>query len=155
LFRNSSVCFGCFDKGSKHRNKPKIFLAGFTKQTETNAKQILFRFVSVRTENYFFSFRGHPICVYIYNLKQLRKDFSVTGLSQKTKKSWCENKLYYIHYTVYLKKLMISVLKAYRRSSRKNTLQDQPFLYSAVSALYCKSIMNDQYFIKKKLFLPF
>ncbi len=33
---------------------------GFTKQTETNAKQILFRFVSVRTENVSFSFRGHP-----------------------------------------------------------------------------------------------
>ena len=39
-------------------NRKKKF--GFTKQTETNAKQILFRFVSVRTENYFFSFRGHP-----------------------------------------------------------------------------------------------
>jgi hypothetical protein len=30
------------------------------KQTETNAKQILFRFVSVRTEIYFCLFRGHP-----------------------------------------------------------------------------------------------
>jgi hypothetical protein len=59
-FRNSSVCFGCFDKGSKQRNKPKKKFFGFTKQTETNAKQILFRFVSVRTENIFFSFRGHP-----------------------------------------------------------------------------------------------
>ncbi len=47
LLRNRSVCFGCFDIGSKHRNKPNIFLFGFTKQTETNAKQILFRFVSV------------------------------------------------------------------------------------------------------------
>jgi hypothetical protein len=54
------VCFGCFDIGSKHRNKPKLFVIGFTKQTETNAKQILFRFVSVRTENYFCLFRGHP-----------------------------------------------------------------------------------------------
>ncbi len=59
-FRNSSVCFGCFDTGSKHRNKPKKKIFGFTKQTETNAKQILFRFVSVRTEKFFFSFRGHP-----------------------------------------------------------------------------------------------
>jgi hypothetical protein len=33
----------------------KMFF-GFTKQTETNAKQILFRFVSVRTENFFFHF---------------------------------------------------------------------------------------------------
>ena len=60
FLRNSSVCFGCFDIGSKHRNKPKLFVIGFTKQTETNAKQILFRFVSVRTENYFCLFRGHP-----------------------------------------------------------------------------------------------
>jgi hypothetical protein len=48
-----SVCFGCFDIGSKHRNKPKFFIFGFTKQTETNAKQILFRFVSVRNRNLF------------------------------------------------------------------------------------------------------
>jgi hypothetical protein len=61
-FRNCSVCFGCFDTGSKHRNKRKRKIFGFTKQTETNAKQILFRFVSVRTENFFFSFRGHPSC---------------------------------------------------------------------------------------------
>ncbi len=60
LLRNNSVCFGCFDIGSKHRNKPKFSVFGFTKQTETNAKQILFRFVSVRTENYFCLFRGHP-----------------------------------------------------------------------------------------------
>jgi hypothetical protein len=60
LLRNRSVCFGCFDIGSKHRNKPKFVLFGFTKQTETNAKQILFRFVSVRTEIYFCLFRGHP-----------------------------------------------------------------------------------------------
>ncbi len=65
-FRNSSVCFGCFDKGSKHRNKPKNFFFGFTKQTETNAKQILFRFVSVHTEKFFFSFRGHPNWEYRY-----------------------------------------------------------------------------------------
>jgi hypothetical protein len=62
LLRNRSVCFGCFDKGSKHRNKPKFFVCCFTKQTETNAKQILFRFVSVRTEIYFCLFRGHPTC---------------------------------------------------------------------------------------------
>jgi hypothetical protein len=62
LLQNSSVCFGCFATGigSKHRNKPKLFGIGFTKQTETNAKQILFRLVSVRTENYFCLFRGHP-----------------------------------------------------------------------------------------------
>ena len=63
LFRNSSVCFGCFDIGSKHRNKPKqteMFFFGFTKQTKTNPKQILFRFVSVRTKIYFCLFRGHP-----------------------------------------------------------------------------------------------
>ncbi len=53
LFRFVSVC-------SKHRNKPKFFVFGFTKQTETNAKQILFWFVSVGTEIYFCLLRGHP-----------------------------------------------------------------------------------------------
>ncbi len=61
LLRKRSVCFGCFDIGSKHRNKPKFLVIGFTKQTETNAKQILFWFVSVRTEIYFCLFQGHPI----------------------------------------------------------------------------------------------
>ncbi len=60
LLRNRSVCFGCFDIGSKHRNKLKFLVFGFTKQTETNAKQILFLFVSVRTEFHFCLFRGHP-----------------------------------------------------------------------------------------------
>ncbi len=60
FMQNRSVCFGCFHIGSKHRNKPKCFVFGFTKQTKTNAKQILFRFVSVRTEIYFCLFRGHP-----------------------------------------------------------------------------------------------
>jgi hypothetical protein len=55
LFRNSSVCFDCFDIGSKHRNKPNFFVFDFTKPTETKPKQILFRFVSVRTEIIFFS----------------------------------------------------------------------------------------------------
>jgi hypothetical protein len=52
LFRNSSVCFGCFDMDPKHRNEPK--------QTENQPKQIEFRFVSVRTETLFCLFRGHP-----------------------------------------------------------------------------------------------
>ncbi len=60
FIRNSSVCFGCFDIGSKHRSKPKILVFGFTKQnrnkTETKPKQILFRFVSVRTEFFFCRF---------------------------------------------------------------------------------------------------
>jgi hypothetical protein len=47
----SSVCFGCFDTGPKHRNKPKKnFFAFAKKQTETPPKQIEFLFVSVRTE---------------------------------------------------------------------------------------------------------
>jgi hypothetical protein len=57
LLRNSSVCFGCFDIGSKQRNKPKYFGFGFTKQTETNAKQILFRF---EPKCFLFLFLGHP-----------------------------------------------------------------------------------------------
>jgi hypothetical protein len=65
LFRNSFVCSSCFDIGSKHQNKPKqtdFFVFGFTKQTGTKPKQILFRFVSVQTENLFCLFRGHPSC---------------------------------------------------------------------------------------------
>jgi hypothetical protein len=54
LLRNRSVCFGCFDIGSKH------IVFCFTKQTETNAKQISFRFVLVRNKIYFCLFRGHP-----------------------------------------------------------------------------------------------
>ena len=60
LFRNSFVCFSCFDIGLKHQNKPNFFVFGFTKQTETQLKQILFWFVSVRTEKIFGLFRGHP-----------------------------------------------------------------------------------------------
>jgi hypothetical protein len=50
----SSVCFGCFDTGPKHQNKPKQTkekILGFAeKQTEKQPKQIEFRFVSVQTE---------------------------------------------------------------------------------------------------------
>jgi hypothetical protein len=60
LFRNRYVYFGCFDTCSKHRNKPKKLFFGFVKQTETQPKQIVFRFFSVRTENIFCLFRGHP-----------------------------------------------------------------------------------------------
>jgi hypothetical protein len=45
-----SVCFGCFDTGPKHRNKPKQSEKKnfcFAKQTEKQLKQIEFRFVSV------------------------------------------------------------------------------------------------------------
>jgi hypothetical protein len=63
LFRNRSVCFGCFDIDPKHRNdrnKPKKYFIGFAKQTEKQPKQVEFRFVSIRTENLFCLFRGHP-----------------------------------------------------------------------------------------------
>ncbi len=46
-FRNSSVCFGCFDIGSKHRNKPKIFFLvsrNKPKQTRNISCFGLFRF---------------------------------------------------------------------------------------------------------------
>ncbi len=38
LVRNSSVCLGCFDIGSKHRNKPNFFVFGFTK-TNRNKRE--------------------------------------------------------------------------------------------------------------------
>jgi hypothetical protein len=60
FFRNKSVCFGCFETGPKHRNKPKKIFFGFAKQTENQPKQIVFRFVSVRTEKKIYLFRGHP-----------------------------------------------------------------------------------------------
>jgi hypothetical protein len=50
LFRENSVCFGCFDTGLKHRNKPNKMFFGLMKQTGKQPKQIEFRFVSVRTE---------------------------------------------------------------------------------------------------------
>jgi hypothetical protein len=46
--RNSSVCFGCFDIGSKHRNKPKkiFFLVSQNKPKQTRNRSCfgLFRF---------------------------------------------------------------------------------------------------------------
>jgi hypothetical protein len=63
LFRNRSVCFGCFETGPKHRNKPKKIVIGFAKQPENEPKQIEFRFVSVRTEKKICLFRGHPMHV--------------------------------------------------------------------------------------------
>jgi hypothetical protein len=47
LFRQSSVCFGCFNTSPKHRNKPKqteknVFWFRET-QTEKQPKQIEFR----------------------------------------------------------------------------------------------------------------
>jgi hypothetical protein len=60
LFRFFSVCFDFFDIGSKHRNKPNFFVFGFTKQTKTKPKQILFQFVSFQTEIFVCLSRGHP-----------------------------------------------------------------------------------------------
>ncbi len=63
MFRFVSKQFCLFRLFRYRFETPKqteIFFCCFTKQTETNAKQILFRFVSVRTEIFFFSFRGHP-----------------------------------------------------------------------------------------------
>ncbi len=53
LFRNSSVCFSCFNIGSKHQNF--LFLVSWNKP-----QQILFRFVTVRTKYFFSLFWGHP-----------------------------------------------------------------------------------------------
>jgi hypothetical protein len=74
LLQNSYVCFGCFDIGSKHRNKPKLFFVLFH---ETNAKQILFRFVSVRTKIYFCLFRGHPTATQQHFNKKYEKKLTI------------------------------------------------------------------------------
>jgi hypothetical protein len=74
LFRNRSVCFGCFETGPKHRNKPKQtekIVIGFAKQTENEPKQIEFRFVSVRTEKKICLFRGHPTGIDTRRLQSL------------------------------------------------------------------------------------
>ncbi len=54
---------------------------------ETNAKQILFRFVSVRTENYFCLFRGHP------TPKQLEMTLTVDSSCQDSWASPVKKKL--------------------------------------------------------------
>jgi hypothetical protein len=51
LFRENSVCFGCFDTSLKQLNKlkqTKKMIFGFAKQTKKQLKQIEFRLVSVR-----------------------------------------------------------------------------------------------------------
>jgi hypothetical protein len=62
LFRfvTKQICLFRLFRYRFHRNKPKFFLLGFIKQTETNAKQILFWFVTVRAEIYLCLFRVHP-----------------------------------------------------------------------------------------------
>jgi hypothetical protein len=91
IFQKIPDCFGSFRNSLfvsvvsiKVRNTEtnrKFCCFCFTKQTETNAKQILFRFVSVRTEKFYFSFRGHPTChsFLLINLKvmlnRMRKVF--------------------------------------------------------------------------------
>jgi hypothetical protein len=66
LLRNSSVCFGCFNIGLKHRNKPKFFVFGFTTQkTKTKRKTDLVSVFSVRTKIYLCLFRGHPRLVLV------------------------------------------------------------------------------------------
>ncbi len=44
LLRNRSVCFSCFNIGSKHWNKPNFLFFGFTKQTRNRSCFSLFRF---------------------------------------------------------------------------------------------------------------
>ncbi len=74
LFRNSSICFSCFDIDSKHRNKPKKFVVRFTKQTETQLKQIFFQFVSGSTKIFF----GLFLAPYVLRIP-LQKSASTAG----------------------------------------------------------------------------
>jgi hypothetical protein len=63
LFRFVSKQFCLFRLFRYRFETPKqteIFYFWFHETTEINAKQILFQFVSVRTEIYFCLFRGHP-----------------------------------------------------------------------------------------------
>ena len=65
-FWNKSVCFGCFKIHSKRRNKPKQNFHWFWKWTEANAKQILFRLFSVRTEFFFIRFVDTLLTHYLF-----------------------------------------------------------------------------------------
>ncbi len=56
-FASKQFClFQLFGYRLETPKKPKFFAFGFTKQTETQLKQILFRFVLVRTEFFFVCF---------------------------------------------------------------------------------------------------
>jgi hypothetical protein len=74
----SSVCFGCFDIGLEHQNKPKNFF-GVSQKNEKQPKQIEFRFASVRIEkkkltvsrtffgDFFGLFRQSSVCFSCFN----------------------------------------------------------------------------------------
>jgi hypothetical protein len=56
FFRNNSVCFSCFDIGSKHRNKPKqteIFCFWFHKTNRNTTETDLVSFCFGSNRNYF------------------------------------------------------------------------------------------------------
>ncbi len=61
-FEMPIYCFGSFRNGSKTPKQTEKLFFSFAKQTETELKQINFRFVSVQTETKNCLFRGHPIC---------------------------------------------------------------------------------------------
>ncbi len=70
LFRNCSVCFNCFDIGSKHRNKLKqteFFCFWFhdtnRNKTETDLASVCF----CSNQNFFCLFRRHPIIQAFYD----------------------------------------------------------------------------------------
>jgi hypothetical protein len=60
-FERPIYYFGSFGKGSKTPKQTEKLFFSFAKQTETELKQINFRFVSVQTETNNCLFRGHPI----------------------------------------------------------------------------------------------
>ncbi len=53
-FRNSSVCFGCFDTGSKHRNKPKKNFFWFHQTNRNKRKTDLVSVCFGSNRNFFF-----------------------------------------------------------------------------------------------------
>ncbi len=69
LFWNSSVCFGCFDIGSKHRNKPKqtetnrnfLFLVS-RNQLKHNRNLSCFGLFQFKPKTFFVSFEDTPVC---------------------------------------------------------------------------------------------
>ena len=75
LLQNSSVCFGCFDIGSQHRNKPKLFGFAFTKQTEKTRNRSCFGLFRFEPKIIFVCFEDTLITIHssvVWSVAQLK-----------------------------------------------------------------------------------
>jgi hypothetical protein len=56
LFRNKSVCFGCFEMGPKHRNKPKKYFLVSRNKPKMNLNRLCFGLFRFEPKKRFFCF---------------------------------------------------------------------------------------------------